>query len=134
VPWLPPARDSRDPGARSNPYERQQVLLKLADLVERHFDELSSLDTLDMGAPITRTRGTRLRVLGMLRYYAGQATVRRSPPATARAPSLRRDDWGDRAPFFGIPNRQFNIQNGKVAEAIRFSRKLTANLIFSTPR
>jgi aldehyde dehydrogenase (NAD+) len=51
------------------------VLLKLADLVERHFDELSALDTLDMGAPISRTRGTRLRVLGMLRYYAGQATA-----------------------------------------------------------
>ena len=57
------------------PYERQQALLKLADLVERHFDELSSLDTLDMGAPISRTKGTRLRVLGMLRYYAGQATA-----------------------------------------------------------
>jgi aldehyde dehydrogenase (NAD+) len=27
-----------------------------------------------MGAPISRTKGTRLRVLGMLRYYAGQAT------------------------------------------------------------
>jgi aldehyde dehydrogenase (NAD+) len=62
------------PWSRFKPYERQQALLKLADLVERHFDELSSLDTLDMGAPISRTRGTRLRVLGMLRYYAGQAT------------------------------------------------------------
>ena len=28
-----------------------------------------------MGAPISRTRGMRLRVLGMLRYYAGQATA-----------------------------------------------------------
>ncbi len=62
------------PWARFRPYERQQVLLKLADLVERHFDELSSLDTLDMGAPISRTKATRRRVLGMLRYYAGQAT------------------------------------------------------------
>src|SRR5262249_14767273 len=63
------------PWSKFKPFERQQVLLKLADLVERHFDELSSLDTLDMGAPISRTRGTRLRVLGMLRYYAGQATA-----------------------------------------------------------
>src|SRR5499427_1972435 len=63
------------PWSRFKPYERQQVLLKLADLVERHFDELSSLDTLDMGAPLSRTRGLRLRVLGMLRYYAGQATA-----------------------------------------------------------
>src|SRR3984893_17718695 len=62
------------PWSKFKPYERQQLLLKLADLVEQHFDELSALDTLDMGAPISRTRGTRLRVLGMLRYYAGQAT------------------------------------------------------------
>ena len=57
------------------PYERQRLLLKLADLVERHFDELSTLDTLDMGAPLSRTRNTRQRVLGMLRWYAGMATA-----------------------------------------------------------
>src|SRR4029077_6654389 len=55
--------------------ERQQLLLKIADLVERHFEELALLDTLDMGAPISRTRGSRRRVLGMLRYYAGMATA-----------------------------------------------------------
>ena len=63
------------PWSKVRPFERQNLLLKLADLVERHFDELSELDTLDMGAPISRTRGSRLRVLGMLRYYAGQATA-----------------------------------------------------------
>src|SRR5262244_3393146 len=62
------------PWSKVKPFERQAILLRLADLVERNFDELSSLDTLDMGAPITRTRGSRLRVLGMLRYYAGKAT------------------------------------------------------------
>jgi aldehyde dehydrogenase (NAD+) len=60
--------------SKFKPYERQRLLLKFADLVECHFEELSSLDTLDMGAPISRTRGTRMRVLGMLHYYAGQAT------------------------------------------------------------
>src|SRR5947207_4621307 len=68
------------PWSRFKPYERQGLLLKLADLVERHFDELSTLDTLDMGAPISRTRATRLRVLGMLRYYAGQATALHGEP------------------------------------------------------
>jgi aldehyde dehydrogenase (NAD+) len=62
------------PWSKFKPYERQALLLKLADLVEHNFDELSMLDTLDMGAPISRTRGTRQRVLGMLRFYAGQAT------------------------------------------------------------
>jgi aldehyde dehydrogenase (NAD+) len=55
------------PWSKMKPYERQQLLLKLADLVENHFDELSMLDTLDMGAPISRTRATRRRVLGMAR-------------------------------------------------------------------
>src|SRR5579864_9351887 len=63
------------PWSKVKPFERQHLLLKLADLVEKHFEELSQLDTLDMGAPISRTRGNKLRVLGMLRYYAGQATA-----------------------------------------------------------
>jgi aldehyde dehydrogenase (NAD+) len=62
------------PWGKFKPYERQALLLKIADLVEKHYDELSLLDTLDMGAPVTRTRGTRQRVLGMLRWYAGMAT------------------------------------------------------------
>jgi aldehyde dehydrogenase (NAD+) len=62
------------PWSKFKPYERQALLLKFADLVEANFDELSMLDTLDMGAPISRTRGTKQRVLGMLRFYAGQAT------------------------------------------------------------
>ena len=61
------------PWSKFKPYERQALLLKLADLVEKHFDELSILDTLDMGAPVSRTRATRQRVLGMLRWYAGIA-------------------------------------------------------------
>jgi aldehyde dehydrogenase (NAD+) len=63
------------PWSKVKPYERQLLLLKLADLVERHFDELSALDTVDMGAPLSRTRAYRGRALGMLRYYAGQATA-----------------------------------------------------------
>jgi aldehyde dehydrogenase (NAD+) len=68
-------RAFQGPWSKVRPYERQNLLLKLADLVEKNFEELSQLDTLDMGAPISRTRGNKLRVLGMLRYYAGQATA-----------------------------------------------------------
>jgi aldehyde dehydrogenase (NAD+) len=63
------------PWSKAKPYERQALLLKLADLIETHFDELSALDTVDMGAPLSRTRAYRGRALGMLRYYAGQATA-----------------------------------------------------------
>jgi aldehyde dehydrogenase (NAD+) len=61
--------------SKFKPAQRQNLLLKLADLVDQHFDELAALDTLDMGGPISRTRAGRQRVVGGLRYYAGQATA-----------------------------------------------------------
>ncbi|MFT3821287.1 MAG: aldehyde dehydrogenase family protein [Rubrivivax sp.] len=61
--------------SRCKPFDRQQVMLKLADLVERHYDELAMLDTLDMGGPISRTTLGRRRAVGLLRYYAGLATT-----------------------------------------------------------
>jgi aldehyde dehydrogenase (NAD+) len=30
-------------------------MLRLADLVEAHYEELAMLDTLDLGAPVSRT-------------------------------------------------------------------------------
>ncbi|WP_374441994.1 aldehyde dehydrogenase family protein [Stella sp.] len=63
------------PWSRVKPAERQRLLLRIADLVERHFEELATLDTLDMGAPLSRTTNNRQRALGMLRYYAGMATA-----------------------------------------------------------
>src|SRR5215475_5244410 len=45
------------PWSKVKPFERQSMLLKLGELVEKNFEELSQLDTLDMGAPISRTRG-----------------------------------------------------------------------------
>ena len=60
--------------SKFKPYERQALLLKIAEVVEKNYDELSRLDTIDMGAPVARTLGTKQRVLGMLRWYAGMAT------------------------------------------------------------
>jgi aldehyde dehydrogenase (NAD+) len=62
------------PWRKFKPAQRQDLLLKLADLVERHFDELRLLDSLDMGAPVSRTGGGAARAVQMLRYYAGWAT------------------------------------------------------------
>ncbi|MFO1272753.1 MAG: aldehyde dehydrogenase family protein [Rubrivivax sp.] len=61
--------------SRFKPFDRQQVMLKLADLVETHYDELALLDTLDMGGPISRTLLGRRRAVALLRYYAGLATT-----------------------------------------------------------
>ena len=63
------------PWSRMKPFDRQQCLLKLADLVDRHFDDLAMLDTLDMGGPIASTSARRQRGVALLRYYAGLATA-----------------------------------------------------------
>lgn len=62
------------PWSRCKPYERQVLLLRIADLFEKHWEEISRSDTTDMGMPIVRTLANRNRVIGMLRYYAGMAT------------------------------------------------------------
>ncbi len=62
------------PWSKFKPFDRQQVMLRLAELIDKHYDELAMLDTLDMGAPITRTLLGRRRAVALLRYYAGLAT------------------------------------------------------------
>lgn len=62
------------PWSRYKPYERQVLLLRIADLFEKLWEEISRSDTTDMGMPIVRTLANRNRVIGMLRYYAGMAT------------------------------------------------------------
>jgi aldehyde dehydrogenase (NAD+) len=52
------------PWSKFKPAERQNLLLRLADLVDQYFEELAALDTLDMGGPITRTIGGRARIVG----------------------------------------------------------------------
>lgn len=63
------------PWRKTKPFERQALLLKLADLVEKNFEELAWLDTLDMGGPISRTQAGKRRALGLIRFYAGLATT-----------------------------------------------------------
>jgi aldehyde dehydrogenase (NAD+) len=60
--------------SRTTPGERQRLLLAIADIVDANYEELATLDSLDFGGPITRTRGGRNRALSLLRYYAGLAT------------------------------------------------------------
>ena len=62
------------PWSRMKPAERQRLMLRLADLVETHYDELALLDTLDLGAPLARTRLGRARAGALLRYNAGLTT------------------------------------------------------------
>ncbi|HZS98350.1 MAG TPA: aldehyde dehydrogenase family protein [Terriglobales bacterium] len=55
--------------------ERGRLIWRLADLVERHIDELAELETLDNGKPIFESRNVDMpMVVDVLRYYAGWAT------------------------------------------------------------
>lgn len=63
------------PWSRFTPFQRQECILKLADLVDANIEEFALTDTLDMGAPITANRGRRQRAVGMLRFYAGLCTT-----------------------------------------------------------
>ncbi|WP_428979140.1 aldehyde dehydrogenase family protein [Hansschlegelia plantiphila] len=63
------------PWSRFTPFQRQEILLKFADLVEANFEELTMTDVLDMGAPITFARARKTRALGLIRFYAGMCTT-----------------------------------------------------------
>ncbi|UXZ54354.1 aldehyde dehydrogenase [Halomonas sp. 7T] len=56
--------------SRCHPSKRKRVLLRLADLVETHRDELALLDTLDMGKPISSALGDLAGTVACLRYQA----------------------------------------------------------------
>ena len=63
------------PWSKFKPFDRQALMLNIADTFEKHFDELCVLETLDMGAPIARTSTYKRWVVQALRFYAGQAVA-----------------------------------------------------------
>ena len=62
------------PWRRMDARERGRCLYRLADLIERHADELAALETLDNGKPIGESRNADLPLtIDCYRYYAGWA-------------------------------------------------------------
>ena len=57
-----------------SPHARAHLLYKIADLVEKNAEELAVLESLDMGAPLSATRGRAAQVAEIFRYYAGWPT------------------------------------------------------------
>lgn len=62
------------PWSRFTPFQRQSLLVKVRDIVEANFDELATIETLDMGAPLARTRSLKGPIAQMIMYFASQAT------------------------------------------------------------
>lgn len=77
------------------PYERQQLLMRLYDLVDARFEEMAMLETLDMGSPITRTRNLKSNALQGIAYAISQvrnaagATLPNSLPGTVRTMTIK---------------------------------------------
>ncbi|KAM3754230.1 hypothetical protein ACB098_03G150400 [Castanea mollissima] len=62
------------PWPRMTAYERQRVLLRFADLIEKHNDELAALETWDNGKPYEQAAKIEVPMLArLMRYYAGWA-------------------------------------------------------------
>lgn len=74
--------------ARS-PSERKQVLLRLADLIMTHREELALLDSLNMGKPVMDA--FNIDVPGAAGCFAG--TPKASTNSTTRSPRARRTCW-----------------------------------------
>ncbi len=62
------------PWPRMSAYERSKIMLRFADLLEKHSDELAALETWDNGKPYEQARNDEIPLLVRLfRYYAGWA-------------------------------------------------------------
>ncbi|MEQ1806558.1 MAG: aldehyde dehydrogenase family protein, partial [Burkholderiaceae bacterium] len=60
--------------ARMAAADRGRILLKLADLIEAHADDLARLETLDTGHPIKDSRALDVpRTAACFRYFGGMA-------------------------------------------------------------
>ncbi|GAA4881507.1 aldehyde dehydrogenase family protein [Saccharopolyspora cebuensis] len=68
------ARRAFDGWAALPPQHRSRALLRIADVLEAHRDELAALDSLDMGAPLPLSRGMVDHAVEIYRHYAGWPT------------------------------------------------------------
>jgi len=84
--WRQPAAPSKVPGARSSRLSGRNLLLKLADLVEKNFEELSQLDTLDMArrSAAPAQQAARARHAALLRGPGDRAAWRDHRKLAAR--------------------------------------------------
>ncbi|MGC3987366.1 MAG: aldehyde dehydrogenase family protein [Pseudorhodoferax sp.] len=54
-----------------SPHARTRALLKIADKIEQHIDELAAIESLDNGMPLWFAQGAATATVDIFRYYAG---------------------------------------------------------------
>lgn len=58
--------------SRWTPHQRRKLILRVHDILLANFDELAMIETLDMGAPLSRTMGLREWTSQVLHFFASQ--------------------------------------------------------------
>jgi aldehyde dehydrogenase (NAD+) len=61
------------PWSRFTPHQRQMLLLRVCDVLEKNFEDLATIESLDMGAPISRTLAMKSGLTQTVMYFASQA-------------------------------------------------------------
>lgn len=56
---------------RSSPFEKQRVLLRVADLIDARLETFAQIETIDSGKPLAASRGEVATAAERFRYYAG---------------------------------------------------------------
>jgi betaine-aldehyde dehydrogenase len=84
------ARKTFDEGKWTNTtaLERAQLLFKLADAIDKHADELTELETINMGKPLREARFDVTDSANCIRYYAGLITKPTGQTMDVPAPSV----------------------------------------------
>ncbi len=69
------------PWSRFTAHDRRKLLMKVHDAILDNFEELALIETLDMGAPLARTRGYKEWLSQLLQFYASQTGLAGSATA-----------------------------------------------------
>ncbi len=77
------------PWAEMSASDRGKILWKIGDLIDKHNEELGTLETLDNGKPIFESRQVDMPMVAeVFRYYAGWATKIHGETVPVRGPFL----------------------------------------------
>lgn len=110
------------PWPRRAPQERAEVMRRMADEIEARAEEMALTITRENGSPLSETRGAAANAAGILRYFAGLASVleqvdERPYPSGGGSTLVRRDPIGPCA-LIAPWNFPINLMVIKMAPAL----------------
>src|SRR5205823_6503060 len=69
------AKEALPEWLETTPRERSELLLRLADVIEEHADELAGLESLNVGKPVAAARDELPEIADNIRFFAGAARL-----------------------------------------------------------